>query len=245
MKYFIPLLIPLIINCKNLSDANIRPADPTFQWMSAINKSKPGEVYSEKSLKIDTSTMAIEGSSNIIEYYSLHPIKIKEVKSIFRIYATKDSSFIYEITDVKTDEELKQINIWKKVNEEWKKEFEYMLPSSTAVIDQKALAARRSEWITLCNLHRADSLVHSLYAVHAIYFNHKPAIKGRNLITKEYAYMNNLMYNLTLQPMHIEVVNENTVFEIGQGIGSYVGKYIIVWRKNSLGIWEVLIDSNI
>jgi ketosteroid isomerase-like protein len=40
-------------------------------------------------------------------------------------------------------------------------------------------------------------------------------------------------------------VNDNLVYEIGQCKGTYKGKYILVWKKESDGVWRVFIDSNI
>jgi len=52
-------------------------------------------------------------------------------------------------------------------------------------------------------------------------------------------------YSLRLTPIKTGQVKNNIVLEIGQCSGSYNGKYIIVWKKNALGKWEVFLDSNI
>jgi ketosteroid isomerase-like protein len=57
--------------------------------------------------------------------------------------------------------------------------------------------------------------------------------------------MSNESYQLTLNPITIETVNPETVFEIGQCEGSYNGKYILIWKKQTDGQWRIWVDSNI
>jgi hypothetical protein len=45
--------------------------------------------------------------------------------------------------------------------------------------------------------------------------------------------------------MIIEAVNQELVFEIGQGSGSYNGNYLLVWKKGEDDVWRILLDSNI
>ena len=57
--------------------------------------------------------------------------------------------------------------------------------------------------------------------------------------------MNNKNYHLQLHPLVVKAVNPNFVFEIGQCTGSYAGKYILIWEKDSDGKWKITADSNI
>ena len=84
-----------------------------------------------------------------------------------------------------------------------------------------------------------------MYSENTLYYNHKPLVVGRELLIEEYSYMNRENYQLTLNPIVVDQVNDKLVFEIGQCKGSYGGKYIIIWRKEESGKWEVFIDSNI
>jgi len=110
---------------------------------------------------------------------------------------------------------------------------------------KKEIASRRKRWMQLCNNHRVRRLVEQLYTSDALYFNHKPMIKGTEALIKEYGYMNDEDYQLTLEPLKISVVNENAAFEIGQASGSYGGKYILIWERGDDGQWRIAVDSNV
>ena len=69
--------------------------------------------------------------------------------------------------------------------------------------------------------------------------------EGRTALTNEYAYMNNPNYRLKLNPILVEPVSNDIVFEFGQCEGSYNGKYVLVWQKTKNGEWQVLFDTNI
>ena len=104
---------------------------------------------------------------------------------------------------------------------------------------------QRAEWIRLCNAHDANTLIETLYTENTMYYNKGRLLTGRVDLVTEYEYMNNPQYNLTLNPILIEPVSETVVYEMGQCKGSYNGKYLLVWQKNSNGVWKVLFDSNI
>ncbi|OJU27276.1 MAG: hypothetical protein BGN92_03695 [Sphingobacteriales bacterium 41-5] len=94
---------------------------------------------------------------------------------------------------------------------------------------------RRKLWIQLCNENNSKNLVEELYIKNAIYYNRKPPIRSTNNLIKEYSYTNNKNYRLQLHPLTTTTVNANLVFEIGQCKGTYNGKYILVWEKDSDG----------
>ena len=97
----------------------------------------------------------------------------------------------------------------------------------------------------LCNAHNVPELVEQLYTEDALYYNHKPIIKGTESIIQEYDYMNKPDYQLKLEPRAIEIVNSEMVYEIGQCVGSYSGKYILIWKMVGPGEWKIFLDSNI
>ena len=84
-----------------------------------------------------------------------------------------------------------------------------------------------------------------MYTENTIYYNHKPVIVGHEDLAVEYQYMNNKKYELFLEPIIVEVVQDDLVYEIGQCSGTYGGKYILIWQKGNDDVWRVLVDSNI
>ena len=115
----------------------------------------------------------------------------------------------------------------------------------TVEVDTAIINKRRAEWIERCNEHDASVLVDEVYAAVPLYYNHKPMIADKEALKEEYGYMNNPEYSLHLNPLHVEKVNSEMIFEIGQCSRSYNGKYILVWKKGENERWSVWIDSNI
>jgi len=87
-------------------------------------------------------------------------------------------------------------------------------------------------------------LITNTYVENAVYYNNNRLTIGTDHIIKEYQYMNNPAYQLTLIPIILEGVNETLAFEIGQCSGSYGGKYILVWGKRKGTSWKIIFDSN-
>jgi hypothetical protein len=52
---------------------------------------------------------------------------------------------------------------------------------------------------------------------------------------EEYSYMDNENYALSLQPTIVDLINENTIFEVGQCSGTYNGKCFLDWKKGPDG----------
>ena len=71
----------------------------------------------------------------------------------------------------------------------------------------KQLKKARKKWVKLCNKHKARNLVEELYTKDAIYYNRGRVLRGHDLISQEYSYMNNPSYSLQLNPKHIEMVD--------------------------------------
>lgn len=120
---------------------------------------------------------------------------------------------------------------------------EIIEPYSANDTGSDIIEAARKNWMNLCNDHNVNGLVSRSYASNAFYYNNNRLLQGTAEIAREYKYMNNPSYQLTLTPIVLEVVNDNVAFEIGQCSGSYQGKYTLVWKKVG-DIWKVIFDSN-
>lgn len=221
-------------------------------WADGINTRNYETIerlYDLKSVKIISSEHFIESSSKIANYYLAEKGEIISIESLFSIEASSKRKINYEMVNYKTinRENFIGLVIWKIENEKIIREFEFTKESNSDFnnIDTTNINERRKFWIKLCNENNSSNLVKELYSSNAIYYNHKPIIKGANDLTKEYNYMNDKSYNLKLKPIIVKPVNKNFVFEIGQCSGSYNGKYILVWEKNSAGKWKIIADSNI
>ena len=168
---------------------------------------------------------------------------VNSIKSLFKIDASKTIS--YEIGSFKTakNDEIFHIIIWNKSTGQEKRELEYFENKTIVEIDSTGLNSARNKWIKLCNQHLPNALIEQCYLPNANYYNDKPMVIGTKLISKEYSYMKKPNYKLNLKPIHIEYVNDQTIFEVGHCEGSYQGKYLIVWKKEK--DWKVFLDSNI
>jgi hypothetical protein len=112
-------------------------------------------------------------------------------------------------------------------------------------VDQSAeIDLMRTQWMELCNAHKADQLVSQVYTAGAYYYNRGRLIQGTEAISQEYGYMNDPAYSLKLTPKHVVFVAEHIAYEIGQCSGSYPLPYMLLWEKQKNGTWQVLMDSN-
>ncbi|WP_298894291.1 hypothetical protein [uncultured Psychroserpens sp.] len=220
-------------------------------WLEIVNNKNLIDIrgyYANNAFKVISADSIVTGSSTIAEYYINKSNLITESKTLFLTEANKTQGIDYELINYKTEdlEEYIQVVIWKQNDDKKVREFEYSVKRNkvNSNVDKDDISKRRGLWIELCNKNNAENLVKELYANNAIYFNHKPLVIGTEAISKEYQYMNNNNYNLTLEPLKVEMVTEHIAFEIGQCKGSYGGKYVIVWKKESGEKWKVFIDSN-
>jgi len=211
-------------------------SDSAVQW-----------IFSDQGVCMNENGIAIQGSDLIQNHISANPIDLLSSKMLYSIPANADSSIQYKISAAQSNSNqlFTILTILKKDQAAWKAELMFISKSTKTSLPLDELNARRYEWMRLCNQHNADSLVKELYTPDALYFNHKPLIKGTADIIKEYGYMNQSNYHLALTPLHIEPVSDSLIFEIGQSSGSYGGKYILVWKKTTGGDWMVYMDSNI
>ena len=175
--------------------------------------------------------------------------KILNPQSLFHTVARENRGIEYELVSYSTSngKSFTQLLIWQKTADQSKRQLEYTvrITGDYKTENEKDIEGRRLEWIKLCNEHNARNLVESLYSANTLYYNHKPLVKGREDVIHEYGYMNNDRYSLSLHPLHIEYPSADTAIEIGQCRGSYGGKYILVWKKESDGIWRIMMDSNV
>lgn len=251
----------IIVGCKQqeISNRNISSSQTTINvsdhlqnWAKRINTKHKDSIknfYSTNSVKIISPDNIIDNSNQIANYYSAQKGKIQSINSLFSVEANNKRKINYELISYKTDnrKEFIGIVIWKIENGKIIREFEFTKESNldSKKFDTTNIDERRKLWIQFCNENNSKNLVEELYSNNTIYYNHKPLIKGRDDLIKEYSYMNNKNYHLQLHPLILKAVNSNLVFEIGQCTGSYDGKYILVWEKNFDGKWKIIIDSNI
>lgn len=227
-------------------------SDNLFNWVGAINNNNTNtleKMYASNAIKVISEDSIINSSSQIAKYYEIHKNKITSIESLFNVEANKGRHINYELVKYKTEslKEYIQLVIWRLEDKKVIREFEFTEMSSLGAIkvDTNEIVVRRKLWIELCNANNSENLVKQLYSPNAIYFNHKPIVKGIEDLIREYDYMNNKAYTLNLQPLKLEVVNADFVYEIGQCNGSYNGKYVLIWKKQSDGNWNIYIDSNI
>lgn len=259
----IPLIFLLLTGCQLLPSKNetleTNPVrcetniitEDLKDWVDAINNKKLISIqdfYSTESIKIISADITLNSRNDIADYYLLLPNKIISISSLFHVEASKEKNINYELIEYETEDEevFVQLVIWKLDNEKKIREFEFTSKRSEVLVeDEESIANRRNLWVQLCNAHDPKNLVNELYSSTSYYFNHRPLIKGQDNLIKEYGYMKNENYNLTLAPLKLEFVNTNLAYEIGQCEGSYKGKYILVWKKEFDGNWKVFVDSNV
>lgn len=218
------------------------------KWMQAINDKNIellSSLYNENAMVLSENGVDLASRIEILELVPNSNFIVKSVSAIKRIQA--NDTYEYEIGSFinKDDGLAKHLIIWNMSDGNEKRELEFITESNGAKVDLDVIKKQRSEWITLCNAHDAKTLIETMYTENAMYYNKGKLLKGRNDLVAEYDYMNNPQYQLTLEPILVEPVSETIVYEIGQCKGSYKGKYMLVWQKNSEGVWKVLFDSNI
>jgi ketosteroid isomerase-like protein len=218
-------------------------------WMLAINSKADfiSNMYTENAIKIYPDASYVSGNKAIGEYYQKTNSTINDIRADTIILANETRAIEYELGEYydKNYQPYKHLIIWITKDGKRKRDFEFVVAVKPSKNVSHEIDQRRNQWMELCNAHNANALITEMYSENTLYYNHKPLIIGRDSLINEYAYMNNEKYSLTLTPIVSEQVNENHVIEIGQCKGGYGGKYIIVWKKNNSGKWEVFIDSNV
>ncbi len=161
----------------------------------------------------------------------------------FSAAANIDSSVMYHLKSYAGANSAKYFAI--QITEQGVVLFEYLEESQVAEVDLGELDLRREEWMKICNQHDALALVKEMYMKEAVYYNHKPLVIGQEKIVEQYSYMNDEKYSLELEPLFMQVVSSEIVYEVGQCRGSYGGKYILVWTRDIDGKWKIKMDSNL
>lgn len=219
------------------------------QWQLNINSGNQGldVLYTENAVKVELDGTVLEGQAKILEYYRTKAYQIDSIVTVQSFSAVLDSTTIYEIGRFWTSDKkgYAHLILWREKNGKLLRELELMAPIESTENFSAQIDKKRIEWMALCNAHNGKGLVAKFYTMDALYYNHRPMIIGQKAITKEYAYMNDPKYQLTLNPTVFERVNTSIAFEIGQCSGSYPGNYVLVWQKGKDGEWRILFDSNI
>ncbi len=181
------------------------------------------------------------------------PLEVKKFTASFKESTYKkdfsievNSSLNYEIGEIKinSDAYIVMFLRTKEANAEVTIEFLTIYKNSKSGTHHSAIDKAREKWMSLCNSHLADKLVAQLYVPEAYYYNRGRLLQGTKALTAEYSYMNMSSYSLKLTPKHIVPVNSEIVYEIGQCSGSYPLPYMLVWKKQKDGNWQILMDSN-
>lgn len=217
------------------------------QWACYISTHQMDSLatlYTNNAVKVRSTGEVFEITDAIEHYYSKKEVSITSIQTLYKTQA--NTVYDYEIGTftLENGDPYKHVVIWNKAKSQ-KREFEFISKAENNIPIDPQIEARRNQWIALCNAHDATALVSELYATNTVYFNHKPVVVGVDAVVKEYSYMNNPQYSLSLTPLYLEMVTPTLAFEIGQCSGSYNGKYVIIWQQDSYGIWKVLVDSNI
>jgi ketosteroid isomerase-like protein len=219
------------------------------QWASYLNlmSDSLSHLYRESSVKILSNGEVISGNDQISKHLLSGSVELTSIASDTVITANDRRAIDYEISEsvYSNGDRYKNLVIWQTENSLRQRVLEFTTKIDSSPHNSAEIDDRRALWIDLCNRHNAQALIQELYSENTLYFNHKPLVKGRELLVDEYQYMNNTEYQLSLQPEYVEKINTDFVFEIGQCSGSYNGKYLLIWKKDKDGAWRIFIDSNI
>lgn len=221
-------------------------------WQRLLNE-QPTHIqthYTEQAITLTGKGRQISTAEERLQYLAplLSPQQtVQSIEPVFCELANPNTDIRYDLSRIKpaVGPDYIQLVIWREANGQYLRELDFLAPLAPGRTDLTALDRARDKWIKLCNEHDATILVEQLYEPEALYYNHRPMIVGREQITKTYSYMNNEDYSLHLSPLVVQPVRKDLVLEIGQCSGSYGGKYILIWRRNAEGQWQIWMDSNV
>ncbi|WP_367392753.1 hypothetical protein [Lewinella sp. LCG006] len=190
-----------------------------------------------------------EGPAEIVKYWRsvFTASKVSDRMVIGSVPVGKEGEYRYEISRFKTGSKqaFTQVIVWDNQGSEPLRALQLIAPNDKLRPDTNAIFAARTRWMEYCNGHEVEQLIQEMYAPNTCYYNHRPLLQGRAALEKEYTYMKDPSYQLTLTPIHVVPVSEHLVMELGQCSGSYGGKYLLVWQEQEKGGWQVLLDANL
>ncbi len=174
----------------------------------------------------------------------LDPESLKNFKTHYKVAVNQVLEYGIGSIEKEKGHKVSQMIIWMIENGQKKRILEIMYNNTTDEEVPVEIENARKKWVKLCNEHKPEKLVSELYTEDALYYNRGRLLKGQAALSQEYGYMQNPAYNLQLTPKHVELVSEDTAFEIGRCSGSYPLPYMLVWKKQEDGQWKVYLDSN-
>ena len=268
MKNFLPFIIAVggifgcqmeekpkkVDNRENATGNKIQYAptyvvDQNLKWMDRVNSNSDSLqiLYTPNAIKINQQGEIFRGPTVIADRVRSNNFMVDSIFSSEVVMANSSNTYEYEIGHFWTsnNKSYDHLIIWNLGSKPKQRELEFIAESTSTKAYLEEINNRRADWMTICNNHNAKKLVEHLYTDNAIYYNHKPPMVGKTMITQEYQYMNKDDYQLMLEPIFFQSVTNELAFEIGQCSGNYNGKYILIWQKNAIGEWRILMDSNI
>lgn len=252
MKYILLILSTVtLISCQNKGESteDFQQVETIQLIDNQVESTESGlkNIYTKNAVKVDKVGNVFHNQNAIMTYYQANNLSIETAEIIKSVLAGQDNNFEYEISQFEnaTGQLFKQVVIWDLSEEPKRRTFEFTAEAKAATDKKVILDERRNEWVYLCNEHHAAALIEEMYTENTVYYNHKPVIVGHDNLAVEYQYMNNESYELFLEPIIVETVQDNLVYEIGQCSGTYGGKYILIWQKGGDDVWRILVDSNI
>ena len=222
--------------------------EPHDKWENLFNTNIESiqQAYSANAVLVTPDGVTLKTAHDLTAFYAKLKTSIGEVKSVTTVRqdeVTPGLSFEIGYFVTTNNKKFMHLLIGRKVNNDFVRELEILSESNGEVAGVAGINKARNNWMALCNSHKANELVSRAYTENAVYYNNKRVLIGATDIVKEYRYMNNPSYQLTLTPIIVEGAGKNLAFEIGQCSGSYQGKYTLVWKKIG-DTWKVLVDSN-
>lgn len=231
------------------ADAGLNDNSPNDRWIYFFNNKIEfiDSLYLPKALLVSSAGEIYDTEWKRKDFYRNLKTSIGNIKSIStikRIDVTPE--LIYEIGFFESSKNIKfkHLIIWKKIGGVFLRGIEMISESDNETTDMTGIQTARNHWMDYCNHHKIKDLVTNEYFENAVYYNNGRVTIGVGDIEKEYRYMTNPSYQLTLTPISLEAVNAGLAFEVGQCSGSYGGKYILVWGKRNGFSWKVVFDSN-
>lgn len=207
------------------------------------------ERYTPTAVGILADGTVHEGPAEIARYWEsvFTNTKVLGRTVIGSVSVGKEGEYSYEISRFETTDKqtFAQVIVWDNQGPAPLRALQLIAPEDKLRPDTNAILAARARWMEYCNGHDVEGLIQKMYTPNTRYYNHRPLLKGRTALEKEYAYMKNTTYQLTLTPLYVVPISAHLVMELGQCSGSYGGKYLIVWQEQVSGDWQVLLDANL